>query len=89
MGERTELYVLVPFRVIFPFKQVVSHFSFALNPENSIANLSYYVCKHFFIRVQLICNVVLVTGVEQSESIIHISPLFLILSPFRLLLNIE
>ena len=89
MAERTELYILVPFRVIFLFKQVVSHFSFALNPENSIVNLGYYACKHFFIGVQLICNVVLVSGVEQSESIIHISPLFLIFSPFRLLQNIE
>ena len=48
---------LVPFRVIFLFKQGVSHFPFALNPENSIVNLGYYVFKKIFIGVQLICCV--------------------------------
>ena len=45
----------------------------------------------FYIGVQLINNVVLVSGVQQSDSVIHIhvSILFQILFPFRLLHNIE
>ena len=41
--------------------------------------------------VELINNVVLVSGVEQSDSSVHIhvAILFQILSPFRLLNNIE
>ena len=39
---------LVPFRVIFLFKQGVSNFPFALNPENSIVNLGYYVFKKMY-----------------------------------------
>ena len=39
----------------------------------------------------MIYNVVLVSGVQQSDSVIHIhiSPLFQILFPYRLLQNIE
>ena len=36
----------------------------------------------------MINNVVLVSGVQQSYSVIHISVLFQILLPFRLLQNI-
>ena len=45
----------------------------------------------FYIRVQLIDNIVLVSSVQQSDLAIHIyvSILFQILSPFRLLQNIE
>ena len=45
----------------------------------------------FYIGVQLINNAVLVSGVQQSDSVIHIhvSILFQILFPFRLLQNIE
>ena len=45
----------------------------------------------FYIGVQLINNVVLVSGVQQSDSVIHIhvSILFQILFPIRLLQNIE
>ena len=45
----------------------------------------------FYIGVQLINNVVLVSGVQQSDSVIHIhvSILFQILFPFRLLHNTE
>ena len=45
----------------------------------------------FYIRVKLINNVVLVSGVQQSDSVIHIhvSLLFQILFPIRLLQNIE
>ena len=41
----------------------------------------------FYIRLQLINNVVLVSGVQQSDSVIHIhvSILFQILFPLRLL----
>ena len=44
-----------------------------------------------FIDVYLICNVVLVLGVQQADSVIHIhaSTLFQILFLFRLLKNIE
>ena len=37
----------------------------------------------------MINNVVLVSGVQQSDSVIHISVLFQILIPFRLLQNTE
>ena len=45
----------------------------------------------FYIGVSLINNVVLVSGVQQSDSVIHthVSILFQILFPFRLLQNIE
>ena len=45
----------------------------------------------FFIEVELIYNVVLVSGVQQSDSVIHtyISIFFQILFPYRLLQNIE
>ena len=45
----------------------------------------------FLIEVQLIYNVVLVSGIQQSDSVIHIHIpiLFQILFPFRLLQNIE
>ena len=37
----------------------------------------------------MINNVVLVSGVQQSDSVIHVSILFQILFPFRLLQNTE
>ena len=37
----------------------------------------------------MINNVVLVSGVQQSDSVVHVSILFQILFPFRLLQNIE
>ena len=43
----------------------------------------------FYIGVSLINNVVLVSGIQQSNSVIHISILFQILFPFRLLKSIE
>ena len=45
----------------------------------------------YYIEVQLISSVVLVSGVQQSDSIVHIhlSILFQILFPFILLKNIE
>ena len=44
-----------------------------------------------FIGVYLICNVVLVSGVQHSESVIqaHISTLFKILFPYRSLQSME
>ena len=60
---------------------------------------SFYTTKFFFlffnflfyIGVELINNVVLVSGVQQSDSVIHVhvSILFQILFPIRLLHNIE
>ena len=45
----------------------------------------------FYIGVELINTIVLVSGVQQSDSVIHIhvSILFQILFPFRLLQSIE
>ena len=53
--------------------------------------LLFFKKKLFYIGVQLINNVVLVSGVQQSDSVIHIhvSILFQILLPIRLLQNIE
>ena len=45
--------------------------------------------KIFFIGVELTYKLVLVSGVQQSDSIIYISGLFQILFPYRLLQNIE
>ena len=39
--------------------------------------------------MELINNIVLVSGIQQSDSVIHVSILFQILFPFRLLQNIE
>ena len=52
---------------------------------------AYNLFKKFFIGVWLIYNVMLVSGVQQSESIIHIhiSTLFKILFPYRPLRSIE
>ena len=49
-----------------------------------------FVCL-IFIGIELIYNVVLVSGVPQSESVIHIhiSVLFYISFPYRLLQSIE
>ena len=56
-----------------------------------LSNIPLYIYHIFvvvvnFIRVELICNVVLVSGVRQSDSVkhIHISILFQILFPYRL-----
>ena len=46
-------------------------------------------CLFVFIFMDLIYNVVLVSVVQQSESVIHISTLFQILFPYRSLQSIE
>ena len=53
-------------------------------------NISFFNIL-FYVGVQLINTVVLVSGEQQSNSIIHIyvSTLFQILFPFRLFYNIE
>ena len=45
----------------------------------------------FYIRVQLIKNIVIVSGVQQNDSLIHIhvSFFFQIIFPYRMLHNIE
>ena len=69
----------------------------------SFQNVEHFLCEFyysnfllfkknlFYIGVSLINNIVLVSGVQQSDSVIHIhvSILFQILFPFRLLQNIE
>ena len=62
--------------------------------SNFLQGLAFVSCslsflKLFYVEVELIYNVVLVSGVKQSDSVIHISILFQILFPFRLLQNIE
>ena len=37
------------------------------------------------LTLTIVNNVVLTSGVQQSDSVIHVSTLFLILSPFKLL----
>jgi len=37
------------------------------------------------LTLTIVNNVVLSSGVQQSDSVIHVSTLFLILSPFKLL----
>ena len=57
-----------------------------------ILPVSFYFKKIvFYIGIYLINNVVLVPGIQQSDSVIHIhvSILFQSLSPFRLLQSIE
>ena len=46
---------------------------------------------YFYIGVQLINSLVLISGVQQSDSVVqkHVSILFQILFPFKLLHNIE
>ena len=58
---------------------------------NLFGTLGFFCNLLFQIGVQLINNVVLVSGVQQSDSVIHIdvSILFQILFPIRLLQNIE
>ena len=58
-------------------------------PTNSVF-FFFFLYKNFF-RVELIYNVVLVSGVQQIDSVIHkhISILFQILFSYRLLQNIE
>ena len=42
-----------------------------------------------YIRAYLINNVLLVSSIQQSDSVIHVSVLFQMLFPFGLLQNIE
>ena len=43
----------------------------------------------FYFGLHLTYNVVLVSGVQQSDSVIHVFILFQILSPYRLLQSIK
>ena len=54
------------------------------SPEDALLG-KYHIKK----KKKSINNVVLVSGVQQSDSVIHTSILFQILFPFRLLQNIE
>ena len=53
------------------------------------SQIAFYIL--FYCGVQLMNNILLVSGVQQSDSVIHIyvSIVFQILFPFRLLHNIE
>ena len=53
------------------------------SPEDALLG-KYHIKKKMSIN-----NVVLVSGIQQSDSVIHMSILFQILFPFRLLHNIE
>ena len=54
-----------------------------------IGEILFYSNKQFFIEVQLIYNVVLVSGVQQSDSVIYIYILFQVLFHYGLLQEIE
>ena len=63
-----------------------------ISSESHKSFQSHFFTKiFFFIEVYLIYNVVLVSGVQQSDSVIHtyLSLLFQILFPYRLLQDIE
>ena len=68
------------------FKNVLSKTLIRLSPYSLFS-----FCLKIFFRVQLIYNVVLVSGAQQSESAIHIHicTLFQILFPYRPLQTIE
>ena len=53
--------------------------------------LPFLIKLLFYIRVQLFYNIVLVSDIQQSGSVvrIHISVLFQIIFPYSLLQNIE
>ena len=76
-----------PFYVInhhfFPFFFLVFFFFFAFSC------LPYARFLKNFIEIYLIYNVVLVSGVQQNESILHMSILFHIIFLCKLLKNIE
>ena len=54
-----------------------------------IATQFFFFKFYFVLEYSLILNVVLVSDVQQSDSVIHVSLLFQILSPIRLLQNID
>ena len=70
-------------------RQILYQLSYQGSPKPKVvyANSGIF----FFIEIKLIYNVVLVSGVQHSESVIyiHVPLLFQILSPYRLLQNIE
>ena len=68
-------------------RRILNHCATREVPQVLYLSLFYII----FIGVQLIYNVVLVSGVQQSESAIHIhiSTLFQILFPYRSLQSIE
>ena len=51
--------------------------------------ITVFFLKLFYIEVQLINNVVLLSGVQQSDSVIHVSIHFQIFFQVRLLQNFE
>ena len=59
--------------------------------SNQCASSVYTFYLKLALGVKLVHNVVLVSGVQHSESVIyiHVPLLFQILSPYRLLQNIE
>ena len=83
----------LPFSCVAPHLYLYGYlfvlFCFNLNFWHTV--LFYFLTFLFCIRVQLINNVVLVSDVQQSDSIIliHVSILFQILFLIRLLQNIE
>ena len=72
-----------------PLNPIITFWGLRLAPEGIIMLRCYFLKN--FIGVQLIYNVVLVSGIQQRGSVIHIHIfiLFQILYPYRLLQNIE
>ena len=60
-----------------------------LEENMSIMSIIAFKKTLFYIRIQLINNLVLVSSVQKSYSVIHVSIPFQILVPFRLLQNTE
>ena len=79
--------------ILFYASYLLLHFSVHIPVYIPLFRLRYFsfFFKLIFIGIQLIYNVVLVSAVQQSESVIHIhiSTLFKILFPYRSLQSIE
>ena len=75
----------------FPLYNKVNQIIWFLNISINIVNYIDFFKFLFYIGAWLINNAVLVSGIQPSDSVIHIdeSILFQLFSPFRLLQNIE
>ena len=69
----------------------VHHLTFPTPVTSGSTDSGHLFCFVFLIEVELIYNVMLVSSVKRSDSVIHtyIYILFQILFPYRLLQNIE
>ena len=54
-----------------------------------IKHIAFLIWCLFYIGVSLIYNIVLVSSVQQSDSVIHISIIFQVIFPYKFLQNID